>query len=65
MSTTHNRGHRIFSSVSDETLAAMLEQDFKQMPGEFGSEISSTLTNSSHFLRNTSGRGIDVMKKWL
>ncbi len=58
--------HRLFSTISDEELAMVLSQEYKDRPEDFSSLSSScNIVNSKEFISNTSGRGIKPLLKWL
>ena len=58
---------RVFSTISDEELAAKIAEEKRQNPNEFSSSSSQIMhfINSKEILMNTSARGINPMKKWL
>lgn len=62
--TKHSR-HRVASALSDEELARVLASDFEHNPSEFGLGADSIVSDSATFLKNTSARGIEPMKRWL
>lgn len=57
--------HTVFSSISDEKLALIIAEDYKNSPGEFSCGKTDVISDSAEFLSNTSARGINPMKKWL
>ena len=57
---------RVFSTISDEDLAAKIAEEKRQNPNEFSSSSQIMhFINSKEILMNTSARGINPMKKWL
>jgi len=65
MARQRNKEVRIFSSISDERLAVILARDYARSPSEFFVSATSDITDPKLFLRDTSARGVDPMKKWL
>lgn len=55
----------VFSSISDEDLKLLISQDREKNPSEFIPSILVDMKDTNLFLHNTSGRGIEPMKKWL
>ena len=57
---------RVFSTISDEELAAKIAEEKRQNPQEFSSSSQiMQFISSKEILMNTSARGIYPMKKWL
>lgn len=59
------RKNLVFSSISDEDLKLLISQDREKNPSEFIPSILVDMKDTNLFLHNTSGRGIEPMKKWL
>lgn len=65
MGRTRNNTYKIYSTVSDDTLAALLDEDYKRTPEDFRVSEVTGMTNTRNFLMNTAGRAIEPMRKWL
>lgn len=63
MSRTRKHTEKVWSSVSDEQLAAILSKEYSQCPSDFSANTTDEI--GSDFIVNTSARGIEPMKKWL
>ena len=56
---------RRYSSISDEQLILIINQERERNPSEFSNSRAIGITDSRKFLTNTSARGIAPIKKWL
>lgn len=65
MEKNYRRKRIVVSSMPDEQLAMILQDEYNRTPSEFSCMSYDENFSSGSILRNTSGRGIEPMKKWL
>lgn len=58
------RKFRIYSSISDDQLQKILQEESLSNPSEFSSGSDYNDITSKEILQNTSARGIQPMKKF-
>lgn len=65
MARQRNKENRVYSSISDERLAAIIASDYARTPSDFSCSSVAEAVDAKTLLHGTSARGIDPMKKWL